>query len=221
MWSWRQKLTFHRQMQRNCKNNMAWWDATQAEAMTCQSMQGLIPQGMCAFCGYQVKKMTKIHMQRFSKWNLFEKQKQKELSPIRDSEQLIRSKVTWNLLHWPLKVPTWMTVRTALYRRQHVFRTPREDNWWTDQVFKDYAVAYVISTISRRWLYLLPSEQFFKTVLQQVHHFKVDVMANAAAHRYYKKQAYQDLCNSPVAVMLREIPTWGQYGMPVRKQTWD
>ena len=32
---------------------------------------------------------------------------------------------------------------------------------------------------------------FFKTVLQQVHHFKVDVIAgdaNAAAYKYYRKQ---------------------------------
>ena len=50
--------------------------------------------------------------------------------------------------------------------------------------------------------------QFFKTVLQQVHHFKVDVIAgdaNAAAYKYYKKQEYQDLHNSSVAVMLREM----------------
>ena len=50
--------------------------------------------------------------------------------------------------------------------------------------------------------------QFFKTVLQQVHRFKVDVIAgdaNAAAYKYYKKQEYQDLHNSSVAVMLREM----------------
>ena len=50
--------------------------------------------------------------------------------------------------------------------------------------------------------------QFFKTVLQEVHHFKVDVIAadaNAAANRYYKRQEYQYLYNSSVAVMLREM----------------
>ena len=48
--------------------------------------------------------------------------------------------------------------------------------------------------------------QFFKTVLQQVHHFKVDVIAgdaNAAAYKYYRNQGYQDLHNSSVAIMLR------------------
>ena len=40
--------------------------------------------------------------------------------------------------------------------------------------------------------------QFFKTVLQQVCHFKVDVIAadaTATAYKYYKRQAYQDLHN--------------------------
>ena len=49
--------------------------------------------------------------------------------------------------------------------------------------------------------------QFFKTVLQQVHHFKVDVLAgdaNLAAYKFHRKQQYQDLHNSSVAIMLRE-----------------
>ena len=50
--------------------------------------------------------------------------------------------------------------------------------------------------------------QFFKTLLQQMHHFKVDVIAgdaNAAAYKYHKKLEYQDLHNSSVAIMLREM----------------
>ena len=46
--------------------------------------------------------------------------------------------------------------------------------------------------------------QFFGTV----HHFKVDVIAgdaNAAVYKYYKIQEYQDLHNSSVVVMLREM----------------
>ena len=49
--------------------------------------------------------------------------------------------------------------------------------------------------------------QFFKTMLQQMHHFKVDVIAgdaNAAAYKYIKKQQHQDVYNSSVAVLLRE-----------------
>ena len=45
----------------------------------------------------------------------------------------------------------------------------------------------------------------FKTVLQQVHDFKVYVSAgdaNATAYKYYLRQEYQDLHTSSVAVML-------------------
>ena len=50
--------------------------------------------------------------------------------------------------------------------------------------------------------------QLFKTVLQHVHNNRVDVIAgdaNAAPCKYYKKQEEQDLHNSSVAVMLREM----------------
>ena len=50
--------------------------------------------------------------------------------------------------------------------------------------------------------------EFSGTVLQQVCHFKVDVIvgdANAAAYKYCKRQEHQDLHNSSVAVMLREM----------------
>ena len=48
---------------------------------------------------------------------------------------------------------------------------------------------------------------FWSTVFQKLF-FKVDVIAgdaNAAAYKYYKKQEYQDLHNSSVAVMSREM----------------
>ena len=50
--------------------------------------------------------------------------------------------------------------------------------------------------------------EFVKTVLQQVYHFKADVIAgdaNTAAYKYYKKQEHQDLHDSSVAVMPREM----------------
>ena len=59
--------------------------------------------------------------------------------------------------------------------------------------------------------------QFFKTVLQQVCHFKVDVIAgdaNAAAYKYYKNQEYQDLYDSSVAVMVREMQREVNTGHP-------
>ena len=50
--------------------------------------------------------------------------------------------------------------------------------------------------------------QFFARVLKKAQHYRVDVIAgdaNAAAHKYHKKQENQDLYNSSVAVMLREM----------------
>ena len=54
-------------------------------------------------------------------------------------------------------------------------------------------------------------------MLQQVCHFKVDVIAgdaNAAAYKYYKKQEYQDLFNSSVAIRLREVQREVSMGPP-------
>ena len=58
---------------------------------------------------------------------------------------------------------------------------------------------------------------FFKTVLQPVCHFKVDVIAgdaNAAAYKHYKRQEDQDLHDSSVAVMLREMQREVNTGHP-------
>ena len=59
--------------------------------------------------------------------------------------------------------------------------------------------------------------EFFKTVLQQVCHFKVDVIAgdaNAAAYKYYEKQQHQDLHDSSVPVMVREMQREVNTGHP-------
>ena len=59
--------------------------------------------------------------------------------------------------------------------------------------------------------------QFFKTSLQQVCHFKDDVIAgdaNAAAYKYYKNQDYQDLYDFSVAVVLREMKREVNTGHP-------
>ena len=56
--------------------------------------------------------------------------------------------------------------------------------------------------------------KFFDMALQQVYNFKVDVIANAAAHKHSKKQEYQDLYNSSVAIMLREMQREVNEGRP-------
>ena len=42
-------------MKSSCLKTTVEWDATQAEAMICQSTQELFPQGMFGSCGNQVK----------------------------------------------------------------------------------------------------------------------------------------------------------------------
>ena len=69
---------------------LAWWDATQEEATTCQ-------QVMFASCGNQAKKRTNLHMLRSLEWNVVRETKKR--SQIRASEQLIRPSLTVSLLH--------------------------------------------------------------------------------------------------------------------------
>ena len=67
----------------------------------------------------------------------------------------------------------------------------------------------------------IAARELFKTVLQ-VCHFKVDVIAgdaNAAAHKHHKNQECQDLYNSSVAFMLREMQREVNTGQPFEKQT--
>ena len=73
--------------------------------------------------------------------------------------------------------------------------------------------------LHHKWAMKSPAavRQFFKTVLQHVCHFKVDVIsgdANAAAHKYYKSQEYQDLYDSSVAVMPIEMQREVNTGHP-------
>ena len=56
-------------------------------------------------------------------------------------------------------------------------------------------------------MHLFLFNRLSKTVLQQVHHFEVDVIAgdaNAAAYKYNKRQENQYLHSLSVAIMLRE-----------------
>ena len=62
------------------------------------------------------------------------------------------------------------------------------------------------------------AREFFKTALQQVCHFKVDVIAgdaNAAAYKHCRNQECQDLNNSSVAIMLREMQREVNTGQPL------
>ena len=126
---------------------------------------------------------------------------------IVESEQLIRFTMTWSVLHWACEgtnpdvsedgsVPTAECIQDTK-RRQLATRSSLQ------------RVPCCVGHLLHKQAMTAPAtvRQFFKTVLQQVQHFKVDVIAGdakyAAAYRYYKN-VYQDLYNSSVAVMLRE-----------------
>ena len=158
---------------------------------------------MFVFFGNQLKKIISFPMQRSLRWSLVKSQK--EQSQIRESEQLIHLSLTLGLLHWPLKAATSASLRTISCLQQDVFRTPRNGIWWPDQVFRNYVVVCAISITSRQWRHLTA---FDSSSQRYSIHYRVDVIAgaaNAAAYKYYKKQKYQDLYNSSVAVMLREL----------------
>ena len=48
---------------------MAWWDATQTEAVICQSAQELIPMVMFVFFGNQLRTIVSFLMQRSLRWS--------------------------------------------------------------------------------------------------------------------------------------------------------
>ena len=68
---------------------------------------------------------------------------------------------------------------------------------------------YAISIVNERAMTAPGSvRNIFKIALQRVYNFKVDVIAedaNLAAYQFYKRQDYQDLHNSSVVVLLREM----------------
>ena len=120
--------------------------------------------------------------------------------------------MTWSLFNLPLKAVTSTLLRTILCLRQNALcKTPKRDNWWPDQVFKDYSVVCAISTTSRQWSHLRVFDSFSKQ------YFSKDTIAgdaNAAAYTYFKKQQNQDFYNSSVAVMLRKMQREFNTGRP-------
>ena len=63
--------------------------------------------------------------------------------------------------------------------------------------------------------------QFFAKVLKKIQHYRVDVVAgntNAAAYKYYERQEYQDLYNSSVAAMLREMQREANMNRPFQSR---
>ena len=93
----RQKRTICRPTQGSRLKTMAWWDAIQPEAMTCQSMQELMPQGYVRLLwesNGEANKFTHVAIFEVKLVRI-----QKEHSQICASKQLIRLSLTLELLH--------------------------------------------------------------------------------------------------------------------------
>ena len=63
--------------------------------------------------------------------------------------------------------------------------------------------------------------KFSKKIFQQVNYYKVDVIAgdaHAAAYKYFRNKKYQDLYNSSVAIMLREMQHEVNEGRPIENR---
>ena len=79
----------------------------------------------------------------------------------------------------------------------------------------DWDAVSAISTTSGRWIHLLMFENSSEQCLNRcVTSRLVSGDANAAAYKYYEKQEYQDLHNSSVAIMLREMRREVNMGLP-------
>ena len=187
---------------------MAWWDATQAEALICQSTQELIPQGMSVSCGSQVKKMTK--MQRFLEFGKkaeAEPRERTDDSLFSDLESVALAVEGSDLNTTEVNfVPTARCIQHTKERQLVTRSGLQRPRCCVCHLHHERAMNAPVSV-----------KQCIKTVLQQVHHMKVDVIAgdaNAAAYKYNKRQENQDLHNSSVAIMLREMRREVNTGRP-------
>ena len=148
--------------------------------------------------------------------------KAKDFSQICESEQLMRFTMTWSLLHWPLKVQIPMSVRTALCLRQKVFKTPREGNWWKDQVFKDNDVAWchlhhkhAMIAPAIVWQVLLDSTSTNTPLQGWCHCWRCQC---GSIHTLQEASVPRPV-QPPSGRHVGRDAARGQYGMPVWKQT--
>ena len=134
--------------------------------------------------------------------------RQKEQSENRASDLLSNSLLIWSLLHPLWKAATSVQLRTPLRLQQVASMTPRRDQLVTRYGLPRLRCCVCHLHHKRAMNSSAAVREFFRTMLQQVSHFKVDVIAgdaNAAAYKYYKRQEHQDLHDSSVAVMQREM----------------
>ena len=120
-------------------------------------------------------------------------------------------------MHQLSKAATSVELRIPLCPQQDASKTPKREELVTRSGFPRLRCCVCHLYHERAISAPAAVRQFFKTVLQQVRHFKVDVNAgdaNAAAYKYYRNQGYQHLHNSSVAIMPREMQREVNMGHP-------
>ena len=229
MLSWRQRRTVRRHTQGSCLKPKAWWDPIQPEAMTCQSMQKLIPQVMFAFFGNQSEKRRSFLVRRFLKWNFV--RNQKDHSQICASKQLIRFSLPLDSCSSHLRQrPQHHWGQFCAYCKMHSGQrckmySGHQEKGTGDQIKSSETTILCVPSLSWASNEDTPScSTTFrkKKVLRKVQHYRVDVIAGdatAAAYRYYKRQSCHALYNSSVAVMLREVQREVNMNHPFQEQT--
>ena len=207
MLSWRQRRTVCRQTQGSCLKTMAWWDATQPEAMTCQSMQKFTAQVLFAFFGHQLDEQMSYPLQSILEVKYWSDTR-KSIRRFARANSWYAWLWPWNccISHWRQRLEhDWGQILCLL---QDVFRTQRKWQWVTRSNLQRLrcCVCHFHHEQALRAPYRV--RHFLAKVLKKVRHYRVDVVAGdatAAAYRYQQRQEYQDLCNLWVAVMLREM----------------
>ena len=163
----------------------------------------LIPHDRLDSCGNQMKKKIRAHMERSLRWSLAKKAE----GSFTDSREWTACTLCSDLESVALIVegsdlkdsfvPTANCIRDTKGRQLVTRSGLRRRRCCVCHLHHKRAMTAPGSV-----------RKFFKTELEQVYNLEVDDSAgdaNAAAHKFFKKQEYQDPHNSSVAVMFREM----------------
>ena len=185
---------------------MAWWDAIQPEAMTCQSMRKTDSTGYVRFLWESIGKATE-----FSYASIFDvKIGQKPERAFADLREKTVDTLLSDLGTVALVIEgsdLSMTEDNSVPTARCIQDTKKRELVTGSNLQRlRCCVCHFHHEQALRALYRV--RHFFEKVLKKVRHYRVDVVAGdatAAAYRYQQRQVYQYLCNFWVAVMLRAM----------------
>ena len=177
--------------------------------MTSRSTQELIPQSTLASGGNQVKNTTHVHTQRSFEVKCGKKKAEEAVTDLRErtADTLLPDRGSVALA---LEGTDLNTTQDNFVPRAKWIQDTNERQLVTRSGLQ--RLRCCVCDLHHEQAITAPCrvQQFFfeKKNFKNLQHYKVDVIAggaDAAAYKYYKKHEYQDLYNSSVAVMLREM----------------